>query len=124
MNKLFAILLMIFLHVVADYNLQGWLASAKQKSYWKENAPEPKYKYDYIWALIMHSFAWTFMVMLPVAYVMQFNINADFAFLFIMNIALHAVVDHMKANLGVINLWQDQLIHMFQIATMATLLWL
>ena len=58
MNTLFVILCMIFMHVIADYNLQGWLASAKQKSYWQENAPDKLYKYDYIMALIMHSISY------------------------------------------------------------------
>lgn len=115
MNNLFVILLMIFFHVVADYNLQGWLASAKQKFYWEQNAPEKLYKYDYIMALIMHSISWTFMIMLPIAYVQQFNIDGPFLILFIGNVIFHAIVDHMKANLKLINLWQDQLMHMFQI---------
>lgn len=115
MNNLFVILLMIFFHVVADYNLQGWLASAKQKFYWEQNAPEKLYKYDYIMALIMHSISWTFMIMLPIAYVQQFNIDGLFLILFIGNVIFHAIVDHTKANVKLINLWQDQLMHMFQI---------
>ena len=119
MNTLFVILLMIFFHVVADYNLQGWLASAKQKSYWEQNAPEKLYKYDYIIALIMHSISWTFMVMLPIAYVQQFDVGVIFLAVFIGNVFIHAIVDHMKANDKVINLWQDQLMHMFQIGMTA-----
>ena len=45
MNIILTIILMIFLHIIADYNLQGWLASAKQKSYWEEYAPSELYKY-------------------------------------------------------------------------------
>lgn len=119
MNNLFVILLMIFFHVVADYNLQGWLASAKQKIYWEQNAPEELYEYDYIMALIMHSISWTFMIMLPIAYVQQFNIDGSFLILFIGNVIIHAIVDHMKANVKIINLWQDQLMHMFQIGMTA-----
>ena len=122
MNTIFVILWMLFFHVVADYNLQGWLASAKQKSYWQENAPDKLYRYDYIMALIMHSISWTFMVMLPVAYVNQFNIGIGFVGMFIANIAIHAVVDHLKANMKLINLWYDQLLHMGQIALMCLLI--
>ena len=32
MYKILLLLAMIFLHIVDDYYLQGWLASAKQKS--------------------------------------------------------------------------------------------
>ena len=119
MNKLFAILWMIFFHVIADYNLQGWLASAKQKSYWEENAPDKKYRHDYIMALIMHSISWTFMIMLPVAYMHDFNISYGFLILFAVNVLAHAIVDDTKANQKSINLWEDQLFHMIQIMTTA-----
>ena len=121
MSVLFVFLSMIFCHVIADYNLQGWLASAKQKSYWEQNAPEKLYKYDYIMALIMHSISWTFMVMLPIAYIQKFNVDILFLILFIGNI-IHSIVDHMKANEKIINLWQDQFMHMIQIGITFALL--
>ena len=123
MNVLFVILLMVFFHVVADYNLQGWLASAKQKSYWEQNAPDKLYKYDYIMALIMHSISWTFMIMLPIAYVQQFNVDIMFLIVFIGNVIIHAIIDHMKANKKIINLWQDQFMHMIQIGMTALLMY-
>lgn len=122
MSALFVILLMIFCHIVDDYYLQGWLASAKQKQYWKDNAPDELYKHDYIWALIMHSFSWSFMIMLPIAYTQEFNVGTAFMGVFIWNVATHAVVDHMKANVKLINLWQDQLIHILQIGFTAIIL--
>ena len=121
MNNVFIILCMIFCHVIADYNLQGWLASAKQKSYWEENAPDQMYKHDYICALIMHSFSWTFMIMLPLMYAVGFKVNSFLLFLFISNIIMHAITDNFKANTKVINLWQDQSIHMYQIVITAAL---
>ena len=115
MGKLFILLLMIFLHIVADYNLQGWLASAKRKSFWEENAPDPQYKHDYICALIIHAFAWSFMIMLPVFYIHGFSMSPLLLELFLGNTAFHAMVDDSKANRKVLNLWQDQLFHMLQI---------
>lgn len=115
MNTTFVLLWMLFFHVVADYNLQGWLASAKQKSYWETNAPDELYKHDYICALIMHSISWTFMVMLPIAYAQGFNINKTFAILFTINTLFHAIIDDQKANRKSINLWHDQLFHIMQI---------
>ena len=120
MNWVFILLLMIFCHIVDDYYLQGWLASAKQKSYWEQNAPDEMYKRDYIWALIMHSFSWAFMIMLPIAaFVMRFDLDVVFVTIFVANLVIHAIVDHMKANERIINLWQDQLIHMIQILVTA-----
>lgn len=115
MNNAFIFLLMIFCHIVDDYYLQGWLASAKQKKYWEENAPDKMYKHDYIWALIMHSFSWAFMIMLPVAFVMNFNIGFDFVIVFILNVMIHAVTDDAKANRKKMNLIQDQVVHLIQI---------
>ena len=115
MYKFFILLLMIFLHIVDDYYFQGWLASAKQKSYWKQNAPDKLYKYDYIVALIMHAFSWTFMIMLPIALNMGFNINDDFVVFFICNAITHAIIDDAKANKKIINLIEDQSVHILQI---------
>ena len=121
MNNVFIILCMIFCHIIADYNLQGWLASAKQKSYWEKNAPDQMYKHDYICALVMHSFSWTFMIMLPLIYAVGFKVNSFLLFLFVSNVLLHAITDDFKANKKVLNLWQDQSIHMYQIIITAAL---
>ena len=122
MNICFTILLMIFCHIIDDYYLQGWLASAKQKKYWEENAPAKLYKFDYIWALIMHSFSWTFMIMLPIAFVMSFQINVLFVVVFVANMIGHAITDNEKANRFTINLWIEQIIHLSQIAMTAIIL--
>lgn len=119
MSFIFALLLMIFMHIVDDYYLQGWLASAKQKKYWEENAPEKLYRYDYIWALIMHSFSWSFMIMLPVAFSKGFDVGGSFWIVFVTNLTVHAVIDDLKANKKVINLWTDQIIHLCQIVLTA-----
>lgn len=115
MSVVFVFLWMIFFHIVDDYYLQGWLASAKQKTWWEKNAPDKLYKHDYIWALIMHSFSWAFMIMLPIAYHQGFDIGYDYLFILMLNTAMHAIVDNLKANIKSINLWQDQLAHMVQI---------
>lgn len=110
------LLFMIFNHIVDDYYLQGWLSSAKQKKYWRELPNySDKYKFDYIIALVMHSFSWTFMIMLPIAYINQFYIGITFIITFFINMIIHIIVDNAKANLFKINLIQDQLIHLIQI---------
>ena len=112
---------MIFLHIVDDYYLQGWLASAKQKSYWEQNAPDELYKHDYIMALFMHSFSWAFMIMVvPSVYTLINTTNTNnaslvIALFFLINLCIHMVVDNSKANLKKINLVQDQLNHLAQI---------
>ena len=116
MNGLFVFLSMVFCHIVDDYYLQGKLALFKQRSWWEEKATDEMYKHDYIVALMMHSFSWAFMVMLPVAVSQSFDIGAGFAAMFVVNTAVHAMVDDLKANKRKINLVTDQLIHAGQIA--------
>lgn len=121
MYKILLLLAMIFLHIVDDYYLQGWLASAKQKSYWEQNAPDELYKHDYIMALFMHSFSWAFMIMIvPSVYTLINTTNTNnaslvIALFFLINLCIHMVVDNSKANLKKINLVQDQLCHLVQI---------
>lgn len=115
MSKLFVVLLMVFCHIVDDYYLQGWLASAKQKSWWEENAPEKKYKHDYIWALLMHSFSWAFMIMLPIGLYFGFSVGLPYIASILINCIIHDIVDNLKANCKKINLIQDQCCHLTQI---------
>lgn len=119
MREILLLLCMLFCHIVDDYYLQGWLASAKQKLWWEKNAPNPLYKNDYIMALCEHAFSWTCMIHVPlVIYVMINGININvlsFIEIFIANWMIHAMTDNTKANLMKINLIQDQLIHIGQI---------
>ena len=122
MYKILLLLAMIFLHIVDDYYLQGWLASAKQKSWWEQNAPDELYKYDYIMVLFMHSFSWAFMIMIvPSVYALITTANVSteslaIALVFLTNMGIHMAVDNAKANLKTINLVQDQLLHLVQIS--------
>ena len=112
-NNFFILLTMIFFHIVDDYYLQGWLAQGKQKKWWsKLTLDNPKkYKYDYIMALFMHSFSWTFMTMFPIVIFQQkYSIP-----LFALNIVIHMFVDDLKANKMKINLITDQTIHLIQV---------
>lgn len=119
MKYILILLSMVFFHIVDDYYLQGWLASAKQKKWWEKNTPDKLYKYDYIMALFMHAFSWSFMIMLPlVAYscITGLTLKIGLVFWYIINLAIHAYVDNLKANKCKINLIQDQIIHLIQVA--------
>jgi len=111
--KLFILFAMIFAHIVDDYYLQGILAKMKQKKWWQENAPSRLYRNDYIVALIMHSFSWSFMITLPTLFI---STNYIIMVLFIaFNTILHAYIDNAKANKYSINLIVDQICHLIQI---------
>lgn len=109
------LLSMIFCHIVDDYYLQGWLASAKQKIWWENNAPDEMYKNDYKMALLMHSFSWSFMIMLPLTIFCIVTKQQIFEMWYFINMFIHYCVDDLKANQKKINLVQDQLIHIGQI---------
>ena len=120
MSYIFVFLFMVFCHIIDDYNLQGWLASAKQKSYWENDEYTRfrmwKYKNDYIMALFIHSLSWAFMIMLPIAITESFNVGWLFLLVFLINTAMHMFIDNEKANNKTINLVTDQLLHLVQIA--------
>lgn len=118
MEMIIVLLAMIFCHIVDDYYLQGWLASAKQKSWWEKNAPKKLYRNDYIMALFIHSFSWSFMIVIPIiAYLLISGIGLQewLVIPYFMNMAIHCIVDDLKANKRRINLIQDQCIHLVQI---------
>lgn len=115
MNEL-TLFSMIFMHIVDDYCLQGILASMKQKVWWQENASDAMYRFDYIVALIVHSFSWAFMIMLPIAVTYQFGVGSHvYSIALFTNLIIHAIVDDLKANKKKINLVVDQSIHLVQI---------
>lgn len=126
MSKIVFLLFLIAMHIFADYNLQGWLASAKQKEYWKKELHMDErrfdnsiYANDYKCALLTHCIQWAFHLMFIVllySYIIYNTCNI-FYFLFVLvwNIYCHYIVDDKKANDLSINLIQDQLIHLLQI---------
>lgn len=114
---------MFFCHIIDDYYLQGILASLKQRSWWEKNAPEDMYRHDYIMGLIMHSVSWSFMIMLPLLVYFRFDPPAAFAVIWVVNAAVHGVVDDLKANKRKINLIQDQSAHIIQIIITLAILW-
>jgi hypothetical protein len=122
MTELILLVFMLFFHIIADYNLQGILASMKQKKWWETNYPDKFYQNDYIIALIEHAFSWTVMVHIPVwSYSVYFNRQFNgghyyvFIFIFISMWYLHAFADNAKANQNNSNLIIDQMIHIIQI---------
>lgn len=116
--KFIILLIMLFLHIVDDYYLQGVLAKMKQKQFWQENAPDKLYRYDWIIALIEHAFSWTFMIMLPITY-LTITKGTDYItvykLVFVFNVVIHTIVDDLKCNKKKINLIIDQVIHVIQV---------
>lgn len=118
MSIYFVLASMVFMHIIDDYVLQApCLCSLKQRSFWEKNAPERLYRFDYFAALFMHGFSWAFMTMLPIAFVLNFDIGFAFFATLCFNTLIHACVDDLKANQCRINLCVDQFIHITQIIT-------
>lgn len=114
---IYILVFMVLAHIVDDFYLQGWLANAKQRLWWKNNAPDDLYKYDYIASLIIHSLSWSVMITLPIiVYAISRQIDLGWFLATIpVNLSIHAVVDDLKANKRKINLIVDQSIHFIQI---------
>lgn len=120
MNCFLALCTMIFLHIFADYSLQGILASMKQKDWWyQQDGMSRKYRNDYKAALIAHAFEWSFVVMLPILrYLLDDWYGGQIFFymlLLFVNTYSHAYIDNLKANHKSINLIADQALHLGQI---------
>lgn len=115
--KIALLIFMIFAHITDDYYLQGWLASAKTKNWWKKNAPDKLYSKDYIMALFCHSLSWSIMIFLPILIYSLYNqIDLNWFYLVLpINLIIHAIIDDLKANKFKINLIIDQSIHFIQI---------
>ena len=63
----------------------------------------------------MHGLSWSFMIMLPIAVAINFNVDINFFLMFIINAVFHAAIDDLKANKYRINLLTDQFTHIGQI---------
>lgn len=113
------LLLMFLLHIIDDFVFQPiCLSKLKQKEWWERNVGTKEhgmpliYKNDYKAALLIHALSWSIMIHLPL-----FLFANDFilAASVIINMIIHCIVDDLKANRKVINLTQDQTIHIIQI---------
>ncbi len=118
-QRLLILFIMIFCHLIDDYKLQGILANMKQQKWWKENADKDLYRNDYKMALIEHAFSWSFTTTLPFLIIAFIQNNSLLVILlivnYVINTAIHAFVDDLKANKFKINLVEDQLAHLLQI---------
>lgn len=117
---------MIFLHCIADYFIQGILASMKQQSWWEKQAPtkseflRSKYKFDYKPALLAHSIEWAFVIMIPSFITMWIHVyetaySIPWIIFFDLNVVFHYLIDDAKANKFKINLIEDQILHFIQL---------
>ena len=113
------VLFMILFHIIDDFVLQPIsLSNLKQKKWWeKQEGYSDKYKDDYKVALAIHSISWSIMIHIPL--VIMFSSLGQLALLisFIVNAVIHYFIDDLKANKLKINLFEDQMVHFWQICT-------
>jgi hypothetical protein len=117
------LLLMLFVHIVDDFYLQGILANMKQKRWWEHSEwYKPLYKNDYKMALLIHSMSWSIMILLPCMIMYEIS-GLMLLGTFIINAVIHYYIDDLKANRGKINLIVDQSIHIVQVILTWMVLW-
>lgn len=111
---IFILFAMIFMHIVDDFYLQGILSKMKQKNWWKkQDGYKDLYKYDYIVALFIHGFSWSFMISIPL--VIFKGLHWALLVCIVVNTLIHAGIDNLKANKKEINLIVDQYFHIAQV---------
>lgn len=129
--KIFILFLMLLMHYIEDFHLQGCLANLKQKKWWREQMSNNEfqshyilehsiYKNDYKMSLFAHSIENALFVMLPMIVDMLISefthCMKNTWILFIPSTILicvsHYLIDDSKANKMEINLVQDQLYHL------------
>lgn len=114
------------LHIFADFHLQGCLADLKQRMWWKDNITQRgfghRYDHDYLAALTVHGLEWSIFVHIP-AFIWMFCCETPLskgywilAASVLIQAVLHAVIDDMKCNRLKLNLVQDQILHVIQLA--------
>ena len=113
------LLFMILLHIIDDFVLQPIsLSNLKQKKWWeKQEGYSDKYKDDYKVALAIHSISWSIMIHIPLVIVFQSLGQLALLISFIVNAVIHYYIDDLKANKLKINLFEDQMVHFWQICT-------
>lgn len=122
MNTVQLIILILVLHFISDFNLQigAGLHETKQKEWWTRMFKDhgiidnKRYRNDWLVCLLIHSFVWTVVTFAPLIWLHgnEFTTYIVLTFEFV----IHAMVDHVKANDKIINLAQDQMFHLVQIA--------
>ena len=125
--KVFIFIIMILLHILEDFHLQGILANMKQKSWWQSECNKlgikyesSKYKHDYIISLYIHALENSIFITLPLiidGFIATLTINPNnclfigWVFIIFANTVVHAFIDNFKCNNKGINLITDQLLH-------------
>ena len=126
MNCFVLFVVTLLLHLLADFTLQGWFANGKQRAWWEQQCAEhgvdfSKYRYDYICALVSHSFFWAAVTFLPMIVMTNWPYDWLAVVFLTVQVIVHAVVDDLKANKFKLNLVQDQLVHVLQVAVAAAI---
>ena len=122
MNPIYIFFMMLFLHILDDFHFQGCLATLKQKAWWIAHFPDPMYKHDWIPALAAHVITWTMFIMLPCVIFMDVPVWLVVV-LFVVNCGFHFWIDDLKCNRMVLNLIEDQLLHISQITLTFLVCW-
>lgn len=125
---LLTLIVMLFLHIIEDFHLQGKLANFKQRAWiyhevdkLGSRAYTERCKYDYLVGLCYHSFEWSFCITLPLliwTFTLYSKLYICYFILLGVNSIIHGIVDYFKCNVfgdKELTLVQDQVIHLIQI---------
>lgn len=127
--RIFMFLLMVLIHMIVDFNLQGHLSTWKQRSWWEKNYPDKLYENDWKICLNLHAFEWGIAIMMPYFVRALFfspipatktdEVMVALSLVAIVNSKIHAYIDDKKCNKKSINLTLDQTYHILQLLVTA-----
>lgn len=123
MSEIDILVMMFFIHFVFDYYIQSRSnVNIKSINWWLKRHPRniTKAKMCCYCGLMMHSFTWSYAVLLPFLYYTWSNNlnNAVLYYFMFTNALVHCVIDDMKTNSRCINSITDQFLHSIQIVTL------
>lgn len=109
------LLIMILLHIIDDFHMQGIFKELKQKSWWlQQKGYNDLYKNDYMFALFLHALSWSIVIVLPFFFFPS-TPSMILVSTILINTLIHYYTDDLKCNRMKISLVTDQTIHLMQI---------
>ena len=136
------LIFMILAHIIADWNLQGIMGQMKQRDWWIDQTkavlsegraegdmPDwvqspiwKKVRHDYVMVLAIHGLEWSIIMHLPAIIYLWMTGDlttvgqeAVITAVILIQAAVHAWLDNLKANTYQTNLIADQIWHLVQV---------
>lgn len=106
--------LMLLMHIIEDFHVQGRMADMKQRSFWEPYGE--MYGNDHKVVLLLHGFEWAVFVSIPLF--LFADVHWSYFAVMVSMAVCHAMIDDAKCNGRTLNLVEDQTAHVMQVIVM------